>query len=115
MYRDQTATGEVLFDGMNILDLSTDLIELRRKVGMIFQKPTAFPMGVFDNRAGATFDIQADSVMQSTGSENLMTFNNAGTFKKSSGTRTTEIGVGAYGVVFNNTGTVQVETGMSYV
>ena len=51
MYRDQKADGKVLFDGANILDPSTDLIELRRKVGMIFQKPTPFPMSVFDNIA----------------------------------------------------------------
>lgn len=51
LYRDQKATGEVLIDGGNILDPSTDLIELRRKVGMIFQKPTPFPMSVFDNIA----------------------------------------------------------------
>jgi phosphate transport system ATP-binding protein len=51
MYRDQKASGEVLFNGTNILDPSTDLIELRRKIGMIFQKPTPFPMSVFDNIA----------------------------------------------------------------
>ncbi len=51
MYRDQRATGEILLDGDNILDPSMDLIELRRKVGMIFQKPTPFPMSVFDNVA----------------------------------------------------------------
>ena len=46
LYRDQRATGEVLLDGNNILDPSFDLIELRKKVGMIFQKPTPFPMSV---------------------------------------------------------------------
>ncbi len=51
LYRDQKATGEVLLDGKNILDPSVDLIELRRQVGMIFQKPTPFPMSVFDNVA----------------------------------------------------------------
>ena len=51
LYRDQRATGEVLIDGENILSPSVDLIELRRKVGMIFQKPTPFPMSVFDNVA----------------------------------------------------------------
>ncbi len=51
MYRDHKATGEVLFDDMNILDQNTDIIELRRKIGMIFQKPTPFPMTVFDNIA----------------------------------------------------------------
>ncbi|MFA6470839.1 MAG: phosphate ABC transporter ATP-binding protein PstB [Candidatus Latescibacterota bacterium] len=51
LYRDQKAEGEVLLDGQNILAPSVDIIELRRKVGMIFQKPTPFPMSVFDNVA----------------------------------------------------------------
>jgi phosphate transport system ATP-binding protein len=51
LYRDQRATGEVLLDGQNILDPSLDLMELRRKVGMIFQKPTPFPMSIFENVA----------------------------------------------------------------
>ncbi len=51
LYRDQRATGEVLLDGRNVLSPTTDLIELRRRVGMIFQKPTPFPMSVFDNVA----------------------------------------------------------------
>jgi phosphate transport system ATP-binding protein len=49
MYRDQRAEGEVLLDGDNILDPNYDIMELRRKVGMIFQKPTPFPMSVFEN------------------------------------------------------------------
>jgi len=51
LYRDQKADGEVIFDGENILAPSYDLIALRKKVGMIFQKPTPFPMSVFDNVA----------------------------------------------------------------
>jgi phosphate transport system ATP-binding protein len=51
LYRDQRATGRVLLDGENLLAPSLDLIELRRRVGMIFQKPTPFPMTVFDNVA----------------------------------------------------------------
>jgi len=51
LYRDQRATGEVFLDGENILKPSVDIIELRRKIGMIFQKPTPFPMSVFDNVA----------------------------------------------------------------
>ncbi len=51
LYRGQRATGEVLIDGKNILDSGVDVLELRRKVGMIFQKPTPFPMSVFDNVA----------------------------------------------------------------
>ena len=49
MYRDQRAEGEVLLDGEDILNPNYDSMELRRRVGMIFQKPTPFPMSVFDN------------------------------------------------------------------
>lgn len=51
LYREQRAEGEIVLDGENILDKSVDILELRRKVGMIFQKPTPFPMSVFDNVA----------------------------------------------------------------
>ncbi|MGP8050969.1 MAG: phosphate ABC transporter ATP-binding protein PstB [Desulfobaccales bacterium] len=51
LYGDQRATGEILLDGKNILDPSYSLMELRRKVGMIFQKPTPFPMSILDNVA----------------------------------------------------------------
>jgi phosphate transport system ATP-binding protein len=51
LYRDQRATGEILFDGDNILTPQTDLLELRRRIGMIFQKPSPFPMTVFENIA----------------------------------------------------------------
>jgi phosphate transport system ATP-binding protein len=51
LYRDQRASGEIFMDGVNILSSSMDILELRRKVGMIFQKPTPFPMTVFDNIA----------------------------------------------------------------
>ncbi len=51
LYGEQRATGEILLDGKNILDPSYDLMELRRKVGMIFQKPTPFPMSIIDNVA----------------------------------------------------------------
>jgi phosphate transport system ATP-binding protein len=51
MYRDQKAAGKVIIDGKNILDQNSDLIELRKKIGMIFQKPTPFPMSIFDNVA----------------------------------------------------------------
>jgi phosphate transport system ATP-binding protein len=49
LYGDQKASGEVILDGQNILTPDTDLLELRRRVGMIFQKPTPFPMSIFDN------------------------------------------------------------------
>jgi phosphate transport system ATP-binding protein len=51
LYPHQTADGEVLLDGENILSPNVDLIHLRKKVGMIFQKPTPFPMSVFENVA----------------------------------------------------------------
>ncbi|MFA7229997.1 MAG: phosphate ABC transporter ATP-binding protein PstB [Victivallaceae bacterium] len=51
LYREQRTEGEIILDNENILDKSVDVLELRRKVGMIFQKPTPFPMPVFDNVA----------------------------------------------------------------
>jgi len=51
LYRGQKVRGEVLLDGKNIFDSDCDLLELRRRIGMIFQKPTPFPMSVFDNVA----------------------------------------------------------------
>jgi phosphate transport system ATP-binding protein len=51
LYRDQKANGELILDGENILAPGTDLLSLRRRVGMIFQKPSPFPMTVFDNIA----------------------------------------------------------------
>ena len=49
LYGNQRAEGEILLDGENILTPGTDLLSLRRRVGMIFQKPTPFPMSIFDN------------------------------------------------------------------
>ncbi|MGA1861726.1 phosphate ABC transporter ATP-binding protein PstB [Deferribacter thermophilus] len=43
--------GEILFHGENILRDKIDLIELRSRIGMVFQKPTPFPMSIFDNVA----------------------------------------------------------------
>ncbi len=51
LYRGQRAEGKILLDGENILDEDVDLLDLRRRIGMIFQKPTPFPMSVFDNVA----------------------------------------------------------------
>src|SRR5690606_7818439 len=47
----QRAKGEVLMDGRNILDPRLDLNRLRARVGMVFQKPTPFPMTIYDNIA----------------------------------------------------------------
>jgi len=43
--------GQVLIDGRNIYDPGTDLVELRKKVGMVFQRPNPFPLSIFDNIA----------------------------------------------------------------
>ena len=51
LYPGQRATGQILFNGANILDAATDLNLLRAKVGMVFQKPTPFPMSIYDNIA----------------------------------------------------------------
>ncbi len=51
LYRDQRAAGEILFDDVDVLAPQTDLLDLRRRIGMIFQKPSPFPMTVFDNIA----------------------------------------------------------------
>ena len=51
LYPDQRAAGEILLDGENILDSKQDLTLLRAKVGMVFQKPTPFPMSIYDNIA----------------------------------------------------------------
>jgi len=51
IYPNQRAEGEVLMDGANILSSEQDLNLLRAKVGMVFQKPTPFPMTIFDNVA----------------------------------------------------------------
>jgi phosphate transport system ATP-binding protein len=51
LYPGQHAEGEILFYGQNILDKSQDLNLLRAQIGMVFQKPTPFPMSIYDNIA----------------------------------------------------------------
>ncbi|MCM5570569.1 phosphate ABC transporter ATP-binding protein PstB [Burkholderiaceae bacterium FT117] len=51
LYPGQRAEGEILFNGRNILDPKQDVNLLRAKVGMVFQKPTPFPMTIFENIA----------------------------------------------------------------
>ena len=51
LYPNQKATGEINFFGENILDKKQDLNLLRSRVGMVFQKPTPFPMSIYDNIA----------------------------------------------------------------
>ena len=51
LYPNQRAQGEVLLDGENILANGQDLNLLRARIGMVFQKPTPFPMSIFENIA----------------------------------------------------------------
>ena len=51
LYPKQSATGEVLMNDVNILDRRQDSNKIRAKIGMVFQKPTPFPMSIFDNVA----------------------------------------------------------------
>jgi phosphate transport system ATP-binding protein len=51
LYPNQRAQGEVLLDGTDILDPKQDVTLLRARVGMVFQKPTPFPMSIYDNIA----------------------------------------------------------------
>ena len=53
MYPDQFATGEIMIDGRNVLDRRYPLSDLRRLVGMVFQKPTPFPSSIKANVAFA--------------------------------------------------------------
>jgi phosphate transport system ATP-binding protein len=55
LYPGQRATGQVLVDGQDILAAGYDLTRLRAKVGMVFQKPTPFPLSIWENLA---FGIQ---------------------------------------------------------
>jgi phosphate transport system ATP-binding protein len=51
LYPNQRATGQVSFDGEDILDPKQDLNLLRSRIGMVFQKPTPFPMSIYENIA----------------------------------------------------------------
>jgi phosphate transport system ATP-binding protein len=51
LYPGQRAVGEVMMDGINIIAPGTDLNQLRSRIGMVFQKPTPFPMSIHDNIA----------------------------------------------------------------
>jgi phosphate transport system ATP-binding protein len=51
LYPNQHAEGEVMFDGQNLLAPQIDLNFLRSRIGMVFQKPTPFPMSIYDNIA----------------------------------------------------------------
>jgi phosphate transport system ATP-binding protein len=51
LYPGQRATGDVLFDGDNLLRADQDINLLRARIGMVFQKPTPFPMSIYENIA----------------------------------------------------------------
>ena len=51
LYPNQHAEGQVQFDGLNIVDPGVDLNLLRARIGMVFQKPTPFPMSIYENIA----------------------------------------------------------------
>ena len=51
LYPGQRAEGEIVMDGQNLLSKDVDLNQLRAKIGMVFQKPTPFPMSIYDNIA----------------------------------------------------------------
>jgi phosphate transport system ATP-binding protein len=51
LYPGQRATGEILLNGRNVLSPDQDVNALRAKVGMVFQKPTPFPMSIYENIA----------------------------------------------------------------
>jgi phosphate transport system ATP-binding protein len=51
LYPGQRAMGEVMMDGLNLIDAGVDINELRSKIGMVFQKPTPFPMTIYENIA----------------------------------------------------------------
>ncbi|MCP5283817.1 MAG: phosphate ABC transporter ATP-binding protein PstB [Burkholderiaceae bacterium] len=51
LYPEQRAEGQIVVDGGNVLDRGVDVSLLRARIGMVFQKPTPFPMSIYDNIA----------------------------------------------------------------
>jgi phosphate transport system ATP-binding protein len=51
LYPDQRADGEIWLDGHNLLSPETDVMQVRRRLGMVFQRPVPFPLSIFDNVA----------------------------------------------------------------
>ena len=51
LYKGFRAEGEIIMDGVNIIDSGVSAMKLRHRIGMIFQKPTPFPMSIYDNIA----------------------------------------------------------------
>lgn len=69
---DVKITGSVLYKGEDIFDSSVDVSELRRQVGMVFQKPNPFPMSIYDNIAygprihGVKSKVKLDEIVESS-------------------------------------------------
>lgn len=69
---DVKITGSVLYKGEDIFDASVDVSELRRQVGMVFQKPNPFPMSIYDNIAygprihGVKSKVKLDEIVESS-------------------------------------------------
>src|SRR5512138_1633316 len=51
LYPEQRAEGEIIMDGENLLNSRQDVSLIRARIGMVFQKPTPFPMSIYDNIA----------------------------------------------------------------
>lgn len=51
LYSEQRADGEILLDGKNVLDPSFSVMDLRKRCGMVFQRPVPFPLSIYDNVA----------------------------------------------------------------
>lgn len=49
LIEDTKADGSIAFEGINVLDESTDVVELRKRIGMVFQKPNPFPKSISEN------------------------------------------------------------------
>ena len=63
LYPEQRADGQLLFDGRNLLGSDIDVSVLRARIGMVFQKPTPFPMSIYDNIA---FGVKLHEKLSST-------------------------------------------------
>ncbi|HEX2545491.1 MAG TPA: phosphate ABC transporter ATP-binding protein PstB [Ramlibacter sp.] len=65
LYPDQRAEGEIVMDGENLLTSKKDVALIRAKIGMVFQKPTPFPMSIYDNIAFGVrlFESMSDADM----------------------------------------------------
>jgi len=51
LYPEQRAEGQILMDGEDLLTSKKDIALIRSKIGMVFQKPTPFPMSIYENIA----------------------------------------------------------------